>query len=178
MDSTAVEAKIPIALLLTCRQIYLEALPTLHQRNTFCFPADDFAALFSALGRHCLPHIRYLNIYAPYKYRHGYSLDRTWRTVFPNVRKMRLMNLALGFKNAHTATGPFRDIDAIMDTLWAHSVLGIRGLRRFRLSLKFVDGVPPTLGLEIEGKFQQLMIGPGADERYDAFMNQYGGPLP
>ncbi|KAF8133606.1 hypothetical protein K438DRAFT_806168 [Mycena galopus ATCC 62051] len=90
MDSTAVEAKIPIALLLTCRQIYLEALPTLHQRNTFC-SADDFAALFSALGRHCLPHIRYLNIYAPYdsEYRHGYSRDRTWRTVFSPVRGSR-----------------------------------------------------------------------------------------
>ncbi|KAF8134726.1 hypothetical protein K438DRAFT_1883156 [Mycena galopus ATCC 62051] len=176
LGSTATKAKIPIALLLTCRQVYLEALPTLHQRNMFLFPACNFDGLFfAALGRHCLPHIRHLNVYVPYQYGCTYDLDApgTWRTVFWVLREMRLQSLALGFKDPLAASGPFENSDSIFETVWAHDILKIRGLRCFRLGVKFVDGVPPTLGPEIEQKFQQLMIGSGADERYEVFMKKW-----
>ncbi|KAJ6468318.1 hypothetical protein C8R45DRAFT_1018283 [Mycena sanguinolenta] len=171
-------ARIPIALLLTCRQVYVEALRILHQRNTFCFPALNFDRLFdSSLGRYSLPNIRRLGIYVPYMYGGSYDFDdqSTWPTVFPLIHEMpHLESLALDFgKTIFTASGFFVDSDVNMHTVWAHAVLGIRGLRHFRLCIKFVEGLGPEREKEIEQRFQRLMVGSGADERYSAFLEDW-----
>ncbi|KAF7375274.1 hypothetical protein MSAN_00414200 [Mycena sanguinolenta] len=171
-------AEIPISLLLTCRQVHIEALPILYQRTTFCFPALNFDSLFDAsLGRYSLLNIRRLSIYVPYMYGGSYDFDdqSTWPTVFPLIHKMpHLESLALDFgKTIFTASGFFADSEVKMHTVWAHAVLSIRGLRHFRLSIKFVEGVSPEREREIEQRFQRLMVGPGADERYQAFLEDW-----
>ncbi|KAJ6482601.1 hypothetical protein C8R45DRAFT_932210 [Mycena sanguinolenta] len=177
MDGPAVEARITITLLLTCRQVYIEALPILHQRNTFCFPAEHFGVLFfSPLGRSCLQSIRHLSLYVPYQDGHSYHFDTpwTWKTVFPILKEIHIQSLELGFGNNTVAgSGPFKDSDAVLRTVWGHSVLEIRGPSHFQLSLNFDDEVPPARGKEIEQRFQQLMIGPGADERYAKFLEEW-----
>ncbi|KAJ7490973.1 hypothetical protein FB451DRAFT_1389717 [Mycena latifolia] len=86
--------KIPIALLFACRQVYLEALPILHQRNTFHFQVDEFeVVLLAALGRYCLPDIRSVYLCRTY---HSFGVPN-WSNVFELLRQMGLHSLIFEF---------------------------------------------------------------------------------
>ncbi|KAJ7184622.1 hypothetical protein C8R46DRAFT_1064657 [Mycena filopes] len=77
-------------LLRSCRQVYIEALPVLHQRNTFHLPADHLATVVDgALGSYCLPDIR-----SVYLECNIYPQDGPPDTVVPLLRRMGLRRLA------------------------------------------------------------------------------------
>ncbi|KAJ7794793.1 hypothetical protein B0H14DRAFT_2922294 [Mycena olivaceomarginata] len=121
------------ALLRSCRQIYTEALPILHQRNTFSFCASQLEVLVRCgLGEYCLPDIRSIYVYE-------YEPSSEWRDVFVLLHRMGLERMA--FEN----------------------------LRRLELWLYYYDaGEDPELVERLRG----LMIGPGAEERYQMFLEQ------
>ncbi|KAJ7765670.1 glycoside hydrolase superfamily [Mycena metata] len=131
--------------LLSCRQAYIEALPILHQRNTFRFPADYLATVVSgALGSYCLPDIRSVYLQSLY-YSHDHGDPSN--TVVTLLQQMNVSRLAFDFQ--------FFPIPEPQSP-WGRTVLEFRNLRRLEMWGDNQDVV---------SKFQQLMIGPGADEK-------------
>ncbi|KAJ7656663.1 hypothetical protein B0H17DRAFT_1146099 [Mycena rosella] len=125
---------IPTALLLSCRQVYFEALPILHRCNTFHAQVGEFEeVLLAALGRHYLPDIR--NIYLCYSYSTLNSVRPQWTAVFALLRQMRLQSLTFEFQDRLEGT-ELDPAGAVLDSPWARGVLGIRNLRRFELFFK------------------------------------------
>ncbi|KAJ6606072.1 hypothetical protein DFH09DRAFT_1353301 [Mycena vulgaris] len=160
--------RIPVGLLLLCRQVYLEARPILHRRNTYHFWVHELeAVLSSALGRYCLPDIR--SIYLCHNYR---TLEMPpWTSVFPLLQQMtRLDHLTFEFdvgRLERTEISPHR---SVLESQWGCRVVGIRNLRRFELFFKHGDPPEhPVYRANIAQRLRDLMIGPGADERYEMF---------
>ncbi|KAJ6606073.1 hypothetical protein DFH09DRAFT_1119232 [Mycena vulgaris] len=78
---------IPTGFLFSCRQVYLEALPILHQRNTFHFRVHELVAVvLSGLGRYCLPDIRSIHLLHSYR---GFRAP-VWATAFALSRRWAL----------------------------------------------------------------------------------------
>jgi hypothetical protein len=159
---------IPIALLLSCRQVYLEALHILHRYNTFHFLVHELEVIVhSALGGFCLPDIR--SVYLCHNCRTMYVPP--WAVVFPLLRKMGLRNLAFEFDFQlleWTELTPKKDI---FDTAWGRGLLTMRNLRA--LELFFTHGDPPEHPLyrtNVAERFRKLMIEAGADKRYEDFL--------
>ncbi|KAJ7881192.1 hypothetical protein B0H13DRAFT_2049943 [Mycena leptocephala] len=152
--------KIPIALLRTCRSVYAEVLPIIHTQNTFYFLLGDFPpAIRSGLGLYCLQDLR--NVYL-------YSHHLT--TVLMNhplriLQRMCLDTLTLEFAGqAHPRTFS-------VDVAWCRDLLTIRHLRN--LEIFFRRGNAPHYPFHRETVTQtlrDLMIGPGADAKYEAFL--------
>ncbi|KAJ7173478.1 hypothetical protein C8R46DRAFT_1082933 [Mycena filopes] len=151
--------KIPVALLLTCRSVYVEALPLIHQRNTFYFHLEDFQpALQSGLGQYCLKDIRNVYLYHSYPDR---PLMRRWDSAFATLQQMRLDTLTLEFEilewtevHPHTFS---------LDNDW----------RLRSLDIFFRNGNPPDCPRHREAITRtlcDLMVEPGADERYNALL--------
>ncbi|KAJ6567092.1 hypothetical protein B0H19DRAFT_1374410 [Mycena capillaripes] len=160
--------RIFIALLLSCRQVYLEALPIMHRRNTFHFLVHEFEVIvLSALGGYCLADIQ--SVYLSHNYRTMYVPP--WATVFPLLHRMRLRDLTFEFdfrRLEWTEITPQRDV---FNTAWGRSVLGVRNLRAFGLFFKNGDPLEyPVYRTNIAERFRQLMVEPGADERYWDFL--------
>jgi hypothetical protein len=155
----AVASKLSPALLHSCRQIYTEALPILHQRNTFSFCASQLEVLVRyGLGEYCLPDIR-----SVYVYEYGPSSE--WRDVFVLLQRMGLERVAFELK----AKPEMEKLDPRIDYSWARRVLKLRNLRRLELWWYYYDaGEYPELVERLRG----LMIGPGADEKYQMFLEQ------
>ncbi|KAJ7036540.1 hypothetical protein C8F04DRAFT_472319 [Mycena alexandri] len=156
--------RIPIALLFVCRSVYREVLPIIHQRNTFYFDVEDFQpALQAALGQYCLKDIRSLYLYHSYPNR---PLMRRWDSAFATLQQLHLETLNLEFEilewtevHPHTFS---------VDNAWCRGLLAIRKLRS--LSIFFRNGNPADCPRHREAVTQtlhDLMIGPGADERYN-----------
>ncbi|KAJ6606079.1 hypothetical protein DFH09DRAFT_1119241 [Mycena vulgaris] len=163
--------RITVALLLSCRQVYLEALPIMHQRNTFHFYSHEFKpVVLIALGHYCLPDIRsvyllhshYKGIYAP-----------NWTEVADLLSQMRLESLAFEFKVDRVDWAPVELHKPVLDGWWSSRVVKIRNLRRF--DILFTDGdLPkcPTYRTDAVQRFRDLMIGPRADERYRTLLEE------
>ncbi|KAJ7455798.1 hypothetical protein FB451DRAFT_1184092 [Mycena latifolia] len=161
---------IPIALLLSCRQVYLEALPILHQRNTFHFQVREFEAIvLAALGRYCLPDIRSVCLCQAPNAMFPSGNVSGWGYTFPLLQQMGLHFLALEF--ALDSEQRYMTPWELLDSEWNYNVASIRNLRRFELfftrglSHKILPGHPGTR-TDIIQRLRDLMIGPGADERY------------
>ncbi|KAF8209305.1 hypothetical protein K438DRAFT_1810816 [Mycena galopus ATCC 62051] len=175
---------IPVALLLSCRQIYLEALPILHQRNTFYFLAHEFhTAVVAALGRYCLPNLRsvYLRhdsgITALGSSRPIHQYDSQWPAMFALLRQMRLESLVFELDPdvAIDAAEPYPHC-TVLDTAWARGLLSVRGLRRFTL-LFARGGLPmlPGFNDSLLEQLRALLTDEKADEQYASFL---AGNLP
>ncbi|KAJ7691775.1 hypothetical protein B0H17DRAFT_1200892 [Mycena rosella] len=125
---------IPAALLRSCRQVYFEARPILHRRNTFHAHAWEFEdAVLAALGPHYLPEIRSLYLC------HNYSdVSHARTTVSPLLRQMCLDNLTFEFVLEGTELDP----DSALLDAWAREFLRIPTLNRFDVFLK--NGDPPA----------------------------------
>ncbi|KAJ7119078.1 hypothetical protein C8R44DRAFT_789966 [Mycena epipterygia] len=156
----------PTGFLFSCRQVYLETLPMLHQRNTFSLAVGDLETIVhSALGRYCLPNIHRLYLHSTYV--HIWNA-RTWAGVLPLLQQMHLEYLA--FEIEMEPEGAF------LDGPWARTALCIRNLREFELF--FISTYPSANPLRrkiITEGLRQLMIGPGADERYAVFLEERKG---
>ncbi|KAF8205790.1 hypothetical protein K438DRAFT_1757117 [Mycena galopus ATCC 62051] len=169
---------ISLSLLLVCRTVYTEALPILHHRNTFYFWACDLETIArSALGAYCFPDIRSVHV----------VYDSAAYNVIPVLKRMRgLERLAIQFspdqlaihfpsdqllRVEQTGSDPHR---AVLESAWARDILGLRSLRR--LELWFTpNGQQEHLvyNQNLAQKFRQLMVGQGADERYQVFLEEY-----
>ncbi|KAJ7891396.1 hypothetical protein B0H14DRAFT_2688832 [Mycena olivaceomarginata] len=128
LDTSA--ERVSTAVLLTCRQIYLEAQPILYQRNTFYVSVHNLEmAILTRTGG--------VLLYLYHNYRTTYIPP--WATVFPRLQQMRLTHLVFEFEiygaswDRWTTHNP--RVDVLNDT-WARSVLGMRTLSQFGLFIK------------------------------------------
>jgi len=149
-------AGIPLALLLSCRQVYLEALPILHGRNIFHFPVSDFTSIFlAALGEFTLPDIRnvYLNHSHPVPY---------WPGVFELLVRMRHFDSLVFHLNIQ---GQAESVNSTSVSRWADGVVRLlRGGNVTSFAAYFTrDGAGDRVG-EINVQGGQFIIGPEADE--------------
>ncbi|KAJ7262043.1 hypothetical protein C8J57DRAFT_1336055, partial [Mycena rebaudengoi] len=159
------DSVLPVALLRTCRQVYLEALPILHQRNTFRLDTESAPGIIlGGLGLYSLPNIRSVEVE---------FYDGGGDTRFSAA--CRLLEAA-GLES--------------VTLLFCRSLLRIRGLRRLVLLCDYPN---PAGGVEQEAdefaftrrkwilqdeekvrkamvELCALMIGPEADARYSAFL--------
>ncbi|KAJ7237728.1 hypothetical protein B0H12DRAFT_1138444 [Mycena haematopus] len=168
---------IPVAFLLSCRQIYLEALPILHQRNTFYFLAHDFHTVaFAALGQYCLQDIRSVYLRhdsASTALSKPTSLDSQWTSVFSLLRQMRLESLIIELPAGVVVDDaePYPH-DAVLDSVWGRAVIHVRGLQCF--TLFFTRGDPPLLpgfNNSLLRRLRALMTDEKADEYFASFLS-------
>ncbi|KAJ6500818.1 hypothetical protein C8R45DRAFT_979219 [Mycena sanguinolenta] len=166
---------ISVALLLSCRQIYLEALPILHRRNTFYFSVHDFHTVATAaLGQYCLKDIRsvYLRDSSTALDKPLY-FDSQWSTAFLLLRQMRLESLTIELPASvivdETKPHPH---DAVLDSGWGRGIVQVKGLRRFMLF--FTSGDPPLLpgfNNSFLGRLRAIITGEKADEYEGSFLS-------
>ncbi|KAJ7461121.1 hypothetical protein FB451DRAFT_1498267 [Mycena latifolia] len=169
----AVEA-LPIALLSACRQVYVEALPILHGRNTFSCSVQDLEVVaLAALGRYCLPNLRSVYLF------HSYRRFRTpgWANIAAFIQQMRLETLAfefefdavyLKFDEWHLALDR-----PVLAGSWSGEIVKICNLRHF--DVFFTAGERPeypTYRTEVAQRMRDLMIRPEADERYRVLLKE------
>ncbi|KAJ7819780.1 hypothetical protein B0H14DRAFT_2835708 [Mycena olivaceomarginata] len=175
LDTSA--ERVSTAVLLACRQIYLEAQPILYQRNTFYVSVHNLEmAILTGLGEFCLPNIRSLYLY--HNYRTTYIPP--WATVFPRLQQMRLTHLVFEFEiygaswDRWTAHNP--RVDVLNDT-WARSVFSIRTLSQFGLFIKDLSlqdvNKPIVHSADVAEEFRKLMIGSRAEESYRDYLEKW-----
>ncbi|KAJ6554208.1 hypothetical protein B0H19DRAFT_1262596 [Mycena capillaripes] len=150
--------RILTALLLTCRQVYLEALPILYRRNTFYFQANQFTpTVLSSLGRYSLLNIRSISI-VHYVDVCDQDLIPPWSYVFPLTREMRLERLKLGFAGLTDQILGVQD-DSWRYSDWAYGVYALNGLHRFSFFMRDTD----TTSCLINRTFQHVLFGRKTD---------------
>ncbi|KAJ7262059.1 hypothetical protein C8J57DRAFT_1336082 [Mycena rebaudengoi] len=186
---------LPVALLRTCRQVYTEALPVMHQRNTFQFDLWSFrAVVLGGLGLYSLSNIRSVRV------RVDYGGEEQWRAMCRLLEGAGLADLTLDFQ--------YRPGDIILEDMnseWWRSLLRIRGLRTFvlrweypppggvvvpdadpagsardRLHERRLRALARIFGDEVKvaramEELHALMVGPDADERYRSFLEARSG---
>ncbi|KAJ7860450.1 hypothetical protein B0H14DRAFT_2744839 [Mycena olivaceomarginata] len=153
---------IPVALLLVCRAVYVEVFPIILRQNTFVFSPWDFPPIIQCgLGQHCLTEFRSIHLG-----KDAWS-SSSWYPTFKFLHRMRLDSLALEFEpNAATYLTPVSFANEN-----CRSILAIRHLRN--LEIFFVEPYPHAVHPEsdqITKAFRDLMIGPEANEKYEAFL--------
>ncbi|KAJ6567095.1 hypothetical protein B0H19DRAFT_718759 [Mycena capillaripes] len=172
VGSSPAADRISTALLLSCRQVYLEALPIMHRRNTFHFLAHELEIIvLSALGGYCLSNIRSVCL------RHHYRTMNAapWAMVFQLLHQMQLRELAFEFDFQLLEWSEITPQRDVLNTDWGRRVLGMRNLREF--GLFFTNGDPPEYPVyrtNIAERLRQLIIGSEADERYKCFLQDRG----
>src|ERR1700761_7283086 len=149
--------QITLPLLLTCRQIYLEALPALYQHNTFYVPLRIFElAMLRGLGPHSLSLIRDVHIithHLPTRRQFSYGIsDRAQdANLSPKIlesacclmqQRMRLDRLTVqleALERCAILVAPVLHITSGMSTELSgggkfrhHPLLNVRGLHDFR----------------------------------------------
>ncbi|KAF7313333.1 hypothetical protein HMN09_00488800 [Mycena chlorophos] len=178
-----------VAVLETCRQLYLEGLPVFHQRNIFQFDIRHFAKLFPcAPGLHCVGTVRHVSLLYS-----RWADSELWTLTFDLLRMMQLETLSI-ISGISYNVRPLVESFAL-NKRWGRQLLAIRGLRALDITLsevwlqshssrvkqvdsdgREVDGLLPLKQLVDE--YRTLMVGPKADERYLAFLaEQTDGPL-
>ncbi|KAJ7700739.1 hypothetical protein B0H17DRAFT_1046464 [Mycena rosella] len=165
---------IPTALLFSCRQVYLEALPILHQCNTFHFRAHEFAGVVrAALGLYCLPDIRSVYLLRSYRRRGYNSFVSPWREALALLRQMGLRSLVFEFG---VDLMDWRDLELdmpVLDGWWTRGVVKLRNLRRFEIFFSHAhESEARTYSSDVAQKLRELIIGPEADEKYRVLVKE------
>jgi hypothetical protein len=162
--------QISIAFLCSCRQVYTEALPILHRRNTFHIWTSQLdVVVHSGLGEYCLPDIRSVYIYHPNNVRP--PSDLRWGTVFSILQQMNLERAAFEF-----AVEPcLVELDPCIGDSGGHSALGLRNLHRLELWFNHRPiTVLPSLDKEdLVEKFRKLVLFPGAERNLIFIEHEY-----
>ncbi|KAJ7041941.1 hypothetical protein C8F04DRAFT_1390810 [Mycena alexandri] len=150
------------SLFLSCRQVYLEALPILYGSNTFYFLAHEVEAIvLPALGHYYLPEIRSVYLFETT------SIVPSWSGVFSVLQQMRLTTLAMCIRLDQIGRSEGRDDP--LRAFWGRGMLGIRNLAVFELLL-FAGDVDQPAQQELIERCRELMMGPEADEKYRKFL--------
>ncbi|KAJ7765696.1 hypothetical protein B0H16DRAFT_1524040 [Mycena metata] len=153
------------SLFLSCRQVYLEALPILYGSNTFYFLAHQVEDIvMPALGHHYLSEIRSVYLFEA-------GVVRSWFSVFSLLQQMRLTALAMCIRFEGIERGEGRDDP--LHTFWGRGILGIRNLATFELLFR-KDADQPAQQALVE-RCRELMMGPEADEKYRKFLLENQG---
>ncbi|KAJ7233095.1 hypothetical protein C8J57DRAFT_170241 [Mycena rebaudengoi] len=154
---------LPVALLRACRQVYVEALPILHQRNTFYFNAKDFRpAILGALGEYSFGNIRSVHLTR--------CSFRIWlgRSVFSLLPRMGLRSLTIEFQEDEWMAMLYADTpqaDCSLDSQWCQDLLSLPKLQRFDVIFKDSFGAEdPTDREAFKQQLRELMTGPLAAE--------------
>ncbi|KAJ6606080.1 hypothetical protein DFH09DRAFT_1119244 [Mycena vulgaris] len=170
--------RISTALLLSCRQVYLEALPILHQHNTFYIRALDLEKIFfGALGPYCLPEIRSLYLYDIY---HSDSSFDTplWGAAFALLQQMCLDSLVFEFKRIKMWEH-LQSPASVLDSVWGRRIVQLRNLRQFEVFFTGKGKPDPLMQTtNVAQRLQDLrnlMVGPGSEERYRLWLEDKGG---
>ncbi|KAF7313380.1 hypothetical protein HMN09_00493700 [Mycena chlorophos] len=151
-----------VAVIKTCRQLYLEGLPILHRKNTYYFDISDFPQLFlGGLGMYCISNIRHLCLELDVE---PDSLERAVEL----LHEMRLETLHIRLRHIEGVV-KFMTLDGDLAT----RILAIRGLRAFEV--EFLKDDPREteqrqLATQLVADYQALMVGPQAQEKYLAFL--------
>ncbi|KAJ7700741.1 hypothetical protein B0H17DRAFT_210715 [Mycena rosella] len=163
---------IATTLLLSCRQVYLEALPVLYRHNTLHVYVPNLEAVVrTAMGQHCLSDLRSLHLCHKYYGPSSEIFDSDaplWTAVFTLLKQMQIYCLVVDFQ-LFQVDWTSLDSHRVLDSVWSRGVLELRNLRRFEVSFKFKEVENPERLLMWSNTVQalrHLMIGPGADERY------------
>ncbi|KAJ7153104.1 hypothetical protein C8R43DRAFT_453336 [Mycena crocata] len=163
---------VSISLLRSCRQVYEEAIPILHQHNTFHFCVCWFdSVLLGGLGQYCLPDIRRMHLYHSYTY---YGSEPPWAAVFVLLHQMRLQRLTFEFHDAWEGQTDFTppSAEALLDTEWGRGVLAIRNLSELDITFDEESPVPQEYKADVEPELRRLMLGRNADDRYRIFLQE------
>ncbi|KAJ7269670.1 hypothetical protein C8J57DRAFT_1322704 [Mycena rebaudengoi] len=152
--------KLPVALLRACRQVYTEALPMLHQRNTFYLNAKDFApTILAALGQYSLGDIRSVHL--------AYCSRRIWRgrSVFLLLPRMGLRSLTIEFQEEEWMDMYLDIPDHSVDSPWCQDLLSLPKLQSFDVIFKDHFGAEdPTDREAFKREMRELMMGTPAVE--------------
>ncbi|KAJ7261859.1 hypothetical protein C8J57DRAFT_459234 [Mycena rebaudengoi] len=155
--SGALADRLPVTFLRSCRQVYLEALPILHQSNTFYCTVNDFMpAMLGALGEHSFKDIRKVHLTQC-------SLRLwPWRSVFPVLARMALRSLTLEFQEAEWTNSLYSEPPYFsLDSQWCRDLLSIRKLERFEMIFKDPFGAEDPVDREaFKRQLCELMLGP------------------
>ncbi|KAJ7235568.1 hypothetical protein C8J57DRAFT_142352 [Mycena rebaudengoi] len=160
--------KIPIAFLRVCRQVYLEGTESMHRSNTYYSDFDDFKwIVLGGLGLYCLPHIRRVRMSVD---RRGLYCSQTegerWHSVCQLLKQAGIEHLTLEFACVDIYYDPsaYNFLNECCSGL-----LEIRGLRTLDITVKY-EILSDYPAVEARDRLRALMVGPGADERYHAFL--------
>ncbi|KAF7313358.1 hypothetical protein HMN09_00491500 [Mycena chlorophos] len=175
-DGSLARTKYPgIAILKTCRQLYLEGLPIWHRKNTYYFDMSDFPQLFlAALGLYCISNIRHLYLVVSSD---SLRYDGDPERAVGLLHMMQLETLHINFELLFR----FDEVVKFMalDGDWAPGILAIRGLRAFEVRLpervRALEQYPweteqVQLATQLVADYRALMVGPKAEEKYLAFL--------
>ncbi|KAJ7712571.1 hypothetical protein B0H16DRAFT_1743972 [Mycena metata] len=176
---------IPTALLLSCHQVYLEALPILHRCNTFHIAIPQFERVVTtAFRREILPDIRSIYLchtphvplwydLPPYQF-----FSPWWNHVFALLNAMSLESLIFELEADRLLKHPSASNPhgVALDSVWGRGLLSLRGLRHFAiftprgLEPDTTGPHPPGFNDTLRERIQALIIGPDSHEFYKAFL--------
>nr|GAT47736.1 predicted protein [Mycena chlorophos] len=177
-DLISLPTHLDVAVLHTCRQLYLDGLPILHCKNTYEFQVGTFSQLYlGALGLYCISNIRHISFHIQM-----HNDEASWERAFDLLRMMQLETLCLFF-------GPYYPLERLLKLIaldgdWALRLLAIRGLRAFEV--KFPEPVwllfpnlmeserrePEQLQLakQLVAVYGTLLVGLEAEGKYLAYL--------
>jgi hypothetical protein len=141
--------------------VYTEALPMLHQRNTFYLTAKDFApAILGALGEYSFGDIRSVHL--------AYCSRRIWhwRYAFALLPRMGLRSLTIEFQEEEWMGMLYLDApDHSVDSPWCQYLLSLPKLQSFDVIFKDLFGAEdPTDREAFKRQMCELMTGTPAVE--------------
>nr|GAT47741.1 predicted protein [Mycena chlorophos] len=162
----------------TCRQLYLEGMPLVFQKNTLEFDIRYFVRIISeGVGLHWVADFRHLVLRCTPP-----SDDKTWLNIFKLLHAMKLESLVIDCEVIYNVGSLV--LTLAPDSRWGRRLLAIRGLQYFSIKLPeplrfgdperyLDDGVPIRLANKLAAEYQALMVGPDAEENYQAFLKEH-----
>ncbi|KAJ7062132.1 hypothetical protein C8F01DRAFT_1136567, partial [Mycena amicta] len=185
----ATSTPLSIALLRVCRQIYVEAHQILFENIFDVFSKELNTVMLCGLGESAArPYLRRLRVhywYHTYNPRALFDSDSAMMPLKQIAAMPALAHLAFqfvelrGYVLGAPRPGSEYDPEDVWDSAWARRLLGIQMPNLQHLELKFVYRSPPEEDVYppkypkwrvVERKFNELMVGEGAEERCQQFL--------
>ncbi|KAJ7261861.1 hypothetical protein C8J57DRAFT_459340 [Mycena rebaudengoi] len=153
--------RLPVAFLRSCRQVYLEALVILHQRNTYYFDVREFSpAVLGALGEYSFGDIHNVHL------THCTLLMWPRSSVFSLLARMGLRCLTVEFQEEEWMGILHLDTpDYSVSSPWCQNLLPLPKLQKFDVIFKDRFGaVDPADREAFKQQMRELIMGPAVAE--------------